>query len=72
MVLLKWVKKKEAAGFNGTLTVDKEQLGGKKLYTDYHPFHIMNPLVDKDLLPILKMPRLDLSERKTISQNRGL
>ena len=34
--------------------LDKEQLGVKELFTDFQPFHIINLLLDKELLPILK------------------
>ena len=30
--------------------LDKEQLGVKELFSDYHPFHIINLLLDKELL----------------------
>ena len=45
---------------------DKEQIGVKELFTDYQPFYIINQLLDRELLPIYKMPKLDISEDKIV------
>jgi hypothetical protein len=31
---------------------DKEQIGGKELFTDYQPFYTINLLLDKELLQV--------------------
>jgi hypothetical protein len=31
---------------------DKEQIGIKELFMNYQPFYTINPLLDKELLPI--------------------
>ena len=53
---------------------DKEQIGIKELFMDYQPFYTVNLLLDKELLPVLKMPKLGIKERKIvkISKKRGL
>ena len=53
---------------------DKEQIGIKELFMDYQPFYTINPLLDKELLPIQKMPKLGIKEHKIvkISKKRGL
>ena len=52
----------------------KEQLGVKELFTDYQPFYTINQLLDKELLPIFKKPKLGVSEHKIvkISKKGGL
>ena len=45
---------------------DKEPIGVKELYTDYQPFHIINLLLDKELLSILEMLTLGVSEREIV------
>ena len=41
---------------------------------DYQPFYTINLLLDKELLPIQKMPKLGIKEHKIvkISKNKGL
>ena len=39
---------------------DKEQIGVMELFTDYQTFYTINLLLDKELLPIFKMPKLGL------------
>ena len=53
---------------------DKEQIGIKELFMDYQPFYTVNLLLDKELLPVLKMPKLGIKEREIvkISKKRGL
>ena len=53
---------------------DKEQIGIKELFMDYQPFHTINLLLDKELLPIYKMPKLGIKEQEIvkISKKRGL
>ena len=53
---------------------DKEQIGIKELIMDYQPFYTINLLLDKELLPIEKMPKLGIKEHKIvkISKKRGL
>ena len=53
---------------------DKEQIGIKELFIDYQPFYTINLLLDKELLPISKMPNLGIKELKIvkISEKRGL
>jgi hypothetical protein len=38
--------------------LDKEQPGVKELFTDYQPFHTINLLLDKELLPSWEMLKL--------------
>ena len=45
---------------------DKEQIDVKELFTDYQPFHIINLLLDKELLPIYKMSNLGVSEQEFV------
>ena len=45
---------------------DKEQIGVKELFTDYQPFYTINLLLDKELLPIQKMPKLGVSEQEIV------
>ena len=51
-----------------------EQIGVKELFTDYQPFYTINLLLDKERLPIWKMPKLGVSEQEIvkISKERGL
>ena len=42
---------------------DKEQIF-TLLFRDYQPFYTINLLLDKELLPIKKMPKLVASEHK--------
>ena len=53
---------------------DKEQIGIKELIMDYQPFYTINLLLDKELLPIQKMPKLGIKEHKIvkIGKKRGL
>ena len=53
---------------------DNEQIGVKELFRDYQPFYTINQLLDKELLPISKMPKLGVSELKVvkISKKGGL
>ena len=53
---------------------DKEQTGVKELFLDYQPFYTINLLLDKELLPVLKVPKLGIKEREIvkISKKRGL
>jgi hypothetical protein len=53
---------------------DKEYIDVKELYTHYQPFYSINLLLDKELLPIKKMPKLGVSEHEIvkISKKRGL
>ena len=53
---------------------DKEQIGIKELFMDYQPFYTINLLLDKELLPILKIPKLGISEHEIVksSKKRGL
>jgi hypothetical protein len=44
--------------------VDKEQLGVKELFTDY--LHIINLLLEKEVLPILEMLKLVVSELEIV------
>ena len=46
--------------------LDKEQIGVGKLFTDYQPFHIINILLEKEVLPILEMLKLSVSECKIV------
>ena len=46
--------------------LDKEQPVVKDLFTDYQPFHIINILLEKELLPILEMLKLSVSECKIV------
>ena len=41
---------------------------------DYQPFYTINLLLDKELLPIQKMPKLGIKEHEIvkISKNKGL
>ena len=32
--------------------LNKEQIGFKELFNDYQPFYTINPLLNKELLPI--------------------
>ena len=43
-----------------------EQLGVKELFTDYQPFYIINLLLDRELLPILAMLKLGVSEHEIL------
>ena len=56
------------------LRFDKEQTGIKELFMDYQPFYTVTLLLDKELLPVLKMPKLGIKEREIvkISKKRGL
>jgi hypothetical protein len=45
---------------------DKEQIGVKELFTDYQPIYTINLLLDKELLPIKKIPKLGVSEHKIV------
>ena len=61
--------------FKNTVNLgDKEQIGVKELFTDYQPFYTINLLLDKELLPIKKMPKLGISEHEIVkvSKKRGL
>ena len=53
---------------------DKEQIGVKELFTDYQPFHTINLLLDKELLPIWNMSKLGVKEHKIVKiiKKRGL
>ena len=52
----------------------KEQIGIKELFMDYQPFYTVNLLLDKELLPVLKMPKLGIKEREIVKirKKRGL
>mgnify|MGYP001210378668 CR=1 FL=1 len=41
--------------------LNKEQIGFKKLFTDYQLFYTINLLLNKELLPIKQMPNLALT-----------
>ena len=43
---------------------DKEQIGFKELFTDYQPFYTINLLLHEELLPIKKMTKLVLVNRR--------
>jgi len=61
--------------FKNTVNLgDKEQIGVKELFMDYQPFYTINLLLDKELLPIKKMPKLGISEHEIVkvSKKRGL
>jgi len=61
--------------FKNTVNLgDKEPIGVKELFTDYQPFYTINLLLDKELLPIKKMPKLGISEHEIVkvSKKRGL
>ena len=45
---------------------DKEQIGIKELFMDYQPFYTINLLLDKELLPVQKMPKLCIKEHKIV------
>ena len=53
---------------------DKKHIGVKELFTDYQPFYTINQLLDKELLPIFKKPKLGVSEHEIvkISKKGGL
>ena len=53
---------------------NKEQIGIKELIIDYQLFYTINLLLDKELLPILKIPKLGISEHEIVksSKKRGL
>ena len=53
---------------------DKEPIGAKELVMDYQPFYAINQLLDKELLPMQKMPKIGVSEHEIvkISQKWGL
>jgi hypothetical protein len=59
---------------NLVIHFDKEQIGVNELFWDYQPFYTINLLLDKELLPIKKMPKLVVSEHEIvkISKKRGL
>ncbi len=59
---------------NLVIHFDKEQIGVNELFWDYQPFYTINLLLDKELLPIKKMPKLGVSEHEIvkISKKRGL
>ena len=40
--------------------LNKEQIGFKELFTDYQLFYTITLLLNKELLPILEMPKLAL------------
>ena len=54
--------------------LNKEQTGFKEIFTDYQPFYTINQLLNKELLPIYKMPKLGISEHEIvkITKKRGL
>ena len=41
---------------------DKEQIGIKELFMDYQSVYTINLLLDKELLPIQKMPKLGVKK----------
>ena len=43
-----------------------EQIGVKELFMDYQPIYTINLLLDKELLPIKKMPKLGVSEHEIV------
>ena len=43
---------------------DKVQIGVQELFMNYQPFYIINLLLDKELLPIEKMPKLVIKEHE--------
>ena len=45
---------------------DKEQIGVKELFTGYQPFYTINLLLNKEILPIQKMPKLVVSEQEIV------
>ena len=53
---------------------DKKQISVTELFTDYKLFYTINLLLDKELLPIKKMPNLGVSELEIvkISKKGGL
>ena len=53
---------------------DEEQIGIKELIMDYQSFYTTNLLIDKELLPIWKMPKLGIKEHEIVknSKKRGL
>ena len=52
---------------------DKEQIGIKELFMDYQPFYTIDLLLDKELLPVQKMPKLGIKEHEIvkISKKKG-
>ena len=48
----------------------KEQIGVKDLFKDYQPFYSINLLLDKELVPIQKMPKLGIKEHKIVKINK--
>ncbi len=48
----------------------KEQIGIKELFMDYQLFYTINLLLDKELLPILKIPKLGISEHEIVKSSK--
>ena len=59
---------------SGLRNSDTVKLGVKELFTDYQPFHIINLLLYKELLYILEILKLGVSQREIvkISKKWGL
>ena len=53
---------------------DNEEIGIKELFMDYQPFYSINLLLDKELVPIQKMPKLGIKEHEIVKirKKRGL
>ena len=50
--------------------LNKEQTGFKELFSEYQLLYTINPLLNKELLPIYEMPILGISEHKIVKINK--
>ena len=51
--------------------LNKEQTGFKELCSEYQLLYTINPLLNKELLPIYEMPILGISEHKIVKINKN-